>query len=154
MKLIFLLVIILMGNFANAQNKDPLHLFDSTKRSATFDSVYKDVKGALATMADGLKITVDHLWGVLVYQQRLEAIMWLIITVITIIPILGSFKYYRKKISDDYGDLNKDGWLMVFLMIVSAVMIISVACNIENMIQGFFNPEYGALKEIMKTMGE
>ena len=152
MKLILFLVIILLSNVANAQNKDPLHLFDSTKRSAAFDSVYKDVKGALATMADGLKVTVDHLWSVLVYQQRLEAIMWLIITGITIIPIVSSFKYYRKKISDDRGELNKDGWIMIFLMIVSVFMVISVACNIKNMIQGFFNPEYGALKEIIKII--
>lgn len=152
MKLILFLVIVMMGNLAQAQTKDPLHLFDSTKRSATFDSVYKDVKGALATMADGLKITVDHLWGVLVYQQRLEAITWLIISGITLFPIIGFFRYYRKTISDGHGDLNKDGWIMVGLAGISFVLLIADCCNFSNIIQGLFNPEYGALKEIMKTM--
>ena len=152
MKLILFLVVVLMSNGSFAQNKDPLHLFDSTKRSATFDSVYKDVRGALATMADGFKVTVDHLWGVLVYQQRLDAITWLAIAGVTIFPIMAFFKYYRKKVTDQWGDLNKDGWIMVAMAVISFVLIISVVCNISNMIQGFFNPEYGALKEIIKTI--
>ena len=154
MKYIFLTLLSVISITVFSQDKDPLHLFDSTRKSATFDSVYKDVKGALAGMADGLKTTADHVYSVLVFQQRINAFLWILLTGFNIIPFIYFVKSLKSKYAkrDAHGDLNKEGVIMLLLGIVSFGWMAVNLMHLDVIVGGLLNPEYGALHEILDSV--
>jgi len=150
MKYLLSIVLILTAFTGYSQDKDPLHLLDSTKGSATFDSVYHDVKWAISALADGLKTTADHLYSVLVYQQRIKSICCLFVLLATGFCIYKCVRVFRKgKLNDDYDNLTKRGIACILWAGISGIGFIIVLSTFNVMLTGFLNPEYGALKEIM-----
>ena len=149
MKLLFLLGFIFLCNFTYSQDKDPLHLFDSTQKTSLEDSIYHDVKDALSAMATGLKTTSGHVYSVLVYQQRLNAIIWLIIALAGIFPVLLFTRTLKKPKTDPYDVLNTNGVMAILMGSICLIWAAAVICHVDTIIVGLFNPEYGALKDIM-----
>jgi|SRR6185312_14833061 len=127
---------------------------DSNKiapRNVTFDSVYHDVTGAISALATGLKTTGDHVYGVLVYQQRVDAVKWLVVIILWLFPLSKFFKSLNKEWSD--GDnLVKNGVVGLVCLIVSAVTFSFIISNISTITTGLFNPEYGALQDILDAI--
>jgi hypothetical protein len=152
MKYLIFVLLLLTSLSGFSQDKDPLHLFDSTSKVATFDSVYRDVKGALEGLASGLKTTGDHVYTVLLRQQLIEAIEGLFIWLITFCFILCFAHYIKKPFEDEYGDTTREGAIACIFGVVSGVFIIASFCWLNPIITGLFNPEYGALKVILDAI--
>ena len=138
-------------------NVNNLQLVDSAK--LTTMKVYTDVMSGLSGLAKGLKTTAEHVYVILVKQQVVNAISSLIfdllISVLTLLFFRGFFKNY-KRISDSKDDWFRDsledhfglvGYL-VFGIILGVITIIALAANMGEIITGFVNPEYGAIKDI------
>lgn len=101
-------------------------------------------------LADKLGTTTEYLWGVLIVQAKLSAIMS-ITTMIgsLVIPVVFYLimKWACKADGDpDNKSFPTSGFIVGFLVMV----IIWSACELlPNMLSGFFNPEYWALKQIL-----
>lgn len=148
--------------------KEGVHLVDT---SSNFKMVYNDVKSGIAGLATALKVTAEHVYIVLCKQQIVKAVsdLLLVIILLTLSYILynQSRKTYKAHLiqcgyKDDgtgKGNYNIDlddsakGVTSVVIGAGCAVALlvgIIIFCNTYNeIITGFINPEYGAMKDIM-----
>lgn len=117
----------------------------------TKTQVYNDVKAALVQLSAALQVSADHVYKVLVRQQRVEAITALstigslfLISILTLIWLR----------SNDGQDLvDKSDGVAYLLFIIPFVLTLCVCLFfIDTVMTGFFNPEYGALKEILRII--
>lgn len=116
----------------------------------------------LEKLAAKLGTTTEYLWGVLVKQSAFSATIDLIYFISSIILGIVIFTYHRKfskKIEEGrYADTmydKHDGNIiipMIIFTIIFLVLFIYGICSIPNIINGFFNPEYWALKEILNSI--
>lgn len=127
---------------------------DST--SVTFTQVYSDVKGALDALAESLKTGAEHVYAVLVRQQFVNSVTYLLIDVffiiISIVAWIVIHKAYKlkaeqeKNLSEyDKGDYEA---LYVIPSFITLVCMLVVGITLDDVITGFINPEYGAIMEI------
>lgn len=117
---------------------------DSTQ--VTFSQVYTDVKQALNGMADALKVGAEHVYEVIVRQQIVESITYLIVY-----AVVGAFSYILFRIGRTALDDNNDEVyvpLFVFSGFSALILLAVIAITLDNVITGFVNPEYGAIMEI------
>lgn len=128
----------------------------------------------LEELAKSLKVPAEHVYKVLVKQQTASAVVDLIIILFLFSISIGLFlwlkatianknKKYRLTHPDDY-DVKKDpeynrydfdyyetwviGW--VVCAILSLAGLITLVFLGSGIFTGIFNPEYGAIKEIMR----
>lgn len=134
---------------------------DSTK--ITISTVYKDVREALSELGKGLKVGSEKVWSVLVVQQKVEAITWLIIDVLLITLLIicttKTLKWmarlqtpddeWHKDYIEEHPQIIVGIILSIVLLIISLVIVFGTMSNI---VTGFINPEYGALERIMEMI--
>lgn len=119
----------------------------------------------LQELAKSLKVPAEHVYGVLIKQQIAMAYLWLSLFFISIIcgaravisipkSTWGDVSYYD---SEDKASSywkghawNKHATFIIVFGFLALCSFIPALCNIRNMFTGLFNPEYGALKEIME----
>lgn len=120
---------------------------DST--TVTFSHVYNDFKDALNGVADALKVGAEHVYQVLVMQQVVNSITWLLIIAVLLIAGGITLKFGIKDMWNK--DKEVKDHKIPLLVIGSIVLIASVivlSVNMSTIITGFVNPEYGAIMEI------
>ena len=115
----------------------------------------------LGAIADKLGTTVEMLWGILLNQAKVSAVLSLIYIGFVLI-MGGSIYVLHKKFSkqiNGYSDYNmyeeKDG-LGVLMTVLTALWIclaVGGIFEIENAITALLNPEYWALQEILEKCG-
>lgn len=116
--------------------------------SVTFTQVYNDVKEGITDLAIALKIPAEHVYGVLVKQQIIKSITYSFLPLGALILIFIFIKLYKKGNKEDWEDNQNMGWLIItgiltFIFIIASIMALSY------IVQGFANPEYSAIKEII-----
>jgi hypothetical protein len=108
-------------------------------------------------LAQKLGTTAEYLWTVLLKQAPISAMIDLVYLVIVTIMGVGLYKLHKYciKETDEYGEniYENKGELvipvMVILAIIWAIFFIVYFFSFGNIINGFFNPEYWALKEVL-----
>lgn len=124
---------------------------DSSK--VTFTKVYNDVKAGVSGLASALKVGAEHVYQVLIKQQVVKAITWCIILITCFISCIYWFKAC-KSTERWYSSADEAptgiGVIRVFQIIISGVFLCVSLLNVDLIITGFINPEYGALKEVME----
>lgn len=167
--LILMFSMILVSTSIHAQIKD----------SVSVGTIYKDANGAIATVYDdvkslykddikdivkysvnkadtvltnGLRILgrgASHTYDILKYQQLVKSFhhlfYWLIGVGLTIL-VFKKVKEYLKEPKES------TGVYLLTVVIVSVCMDVYNALYFNEMLTGFLNPEYGALKEIIDTI--
>lgn len=107
----------------------------------------------LETLAKNLGTTVEYLWSVLLKQAPISATIDLILLILVLV---AGYLLYRLhlKLSGEY--IYDDSDIAVPLMCMAAVIwfliFIVAVCCIPSIINGYFNPEYWALKEILNSV--
>lgn len=95
-------------------------------------------------LAEKMGVTIEHLWGVLITQAGIEAIVGIAIVLFLIVPIVVGFFVTKRQveIDSDYGVC----WVIYGMMVV----LLSSVCisEIGNIITYILNPEYWALMQI------
>ncbi len=123
--------------------------------SSTFRLIYTDAKDAIKGLASALKIGAEHVYEVLVKQQIVYAIVWLITFVVSLIFIINFFKALKS--SEKWGD-GSDIYLLgvvrVFQGIIFIIILIISIFHFDTIVTGFVNPEYGALTDIMNFVSK
>lgn len=106
----------------------------------------------IGKLSDKLGTTAEHLWSVLVRQALISSATDAIALCIYAVVMVWGYRLVREKTKDD-GDWNDQrgsialpwmiwGFGMLFLLIVLCFFL-------SNIVAGFVNPEYWALKKIL-----
>ena len=126
------------------------------------EQIYQDIKAALQALAESLKTTSEHVYIILVRQQLVEAL-----TILTLLAIgLGSLSYFigfcRKadkrakslvrRVEDGYEWSAQDAIVAAFIGGFTVVVLLISLIQLDVIFIGFFNPEYGAIKEIFNVI--
>lgn len=108
-------------------------------------------------LARKLGTTSEYLWAVLIKQAPISALtdlLYFILVIIGGIILWKIHKYLSKDRGEDKNSIyyDEENIVIIPMFIVSIVWaIIFIACffSIGDIINGFFNPEYWALKEVL-----
>ena len=114
----------------------------------------EELTGVLEQLAIKLGTTTEYLWNVLISQARISAITDLIyIILISIIGII-IYKVHKKLMKEEKYDYYEEPLIavMVIISLVWAILFIAFFFSIGNIINGFLNPEYWALKEVLSVV--
>lgn len=118
--------------------------------------IYQDIKVAIAALAESLGVAAEHVYEVLVKQQTVEAIIYLIILLIGVACFIILFKTIPKMEFKDMDPATpKDTTYLILCIGVGIIGIFTICAglmNIGTIITGFINPEYSAIKEIMEML--
>ena len=133
----------------------------------TFKEVYSDIKSGLTALGSSLKVGSEHVYEVLVKQQLVNSFTYLGVVIITILSLISFLKVvktakYGSNIYYDSDDeksrywvgnrWNLNGTLSIIFGVSSFIGILLTLATFNNMIMGFINPEYGAIKEILEVI--
>lgn len=105
-------------------------------------------------LAEKLGTTVENLWHVLIKQASIDAITQSVILLLCIIVLIFCFRI-AKKFFLRFQESDETSDLLLFMLFVafSAILLIHGLVIISNfglVLSGFFNPEFWALKQIIK----
>lgn len=119
------------------------------------NKIVDKVESALQAMSAKMGIASEQLWLVLIKQAYVSALINGIIVVAILTGILIWYKYtlfWSRKMKNDGWD--KEGWTGILIIsVIGGVMgFIGITVNTINAIQNYINPEYFALKEILKVI--
>lgn len=131
---------------------------DSATLTAT--KIYEDMKAGINGLAKSLKEPAEHIYNVMIKQQIVNSITYIILIFLAVILIFILIKIAAKNINKTMNkehNWHKDSWgdhasIMVPLIIgiiLSIVTIIGSLSIISNITTGLLNPEYGAMKDIL-----
>jgi hypothetical protein len=135
---------------ADSIKKDVSDGIATVDTSSLYRTIYEDAKSGLKGIADALKVGAEHVYIVIVKQQVVKAVTWLIFILLQI-P-LGVLVYVGGKKLFAYCD--KGNPLPVFYTIfiggTPIVLLIIGLCHLDVIVTGFLNPEFGAMEQIME----
>jgi len=113
----------------------------------TSAQMYQDIETAINTLATELKVTADHVYGVLIRQQTINAIHIIIIDALLLIFSIICIIVCIKNVNTDLTEV-----MIATTAISSIITIIVMAGTLPSMLTGFVNPEYGAIQDIMRMI--
>ncbi len=123
---------------------------DSTK--LTWLKVYEDTKEGIASLGKALKIPAEHVYGVLVRQQIVKAVTWLVFVVVFLILLRYYVRYVRwtwNMKEEDKPEEDGVQWVAPVLLGIAAVVTFFIAVShLDIITTGLINPEYGAIQDI------
>ena len=111
---------------------------------------------ALVELCTKLGTSVEHLWGVLIKQAMLDGIANTFIIMVWTLFSIWSFKLIQRKtifIDEDHpSDWKDEGKFMAWILwgIIVFIFLITICCSLPSIMSSFINPEYWALKQIIK----
>ncbi len=116
----------------------------------------------LKQLAQKLGTTTEYLWRVLLKQAPVSATTTLLQILLILLFGWGLWKVHKhlmkKKGEEKYSENIYEEWGMgaIFPMILGAlifsIMLVISLFSISDIINGYFNPEYWALKELLNTL--
>jgi hypothetical protein len=135
------------------------------------NTVFDRTTEAVSELAASLKVPAEHVYTILVRQQLINSIQLVIVfALLFIISYLMiklpyndwrriNLKWWKEHRSDSDNYYNKndldDGWWIWCVVPGVALAMIAAVCFIGytgDIVTGFINPEYGAIKEIMSIL--
>jgi hypothetical protein len=119
--------------------------------SSNFKRIYSDAKAGILGLASALKVGAEHVYMVIVKQQVVNAIVWIAVAAVLVFIPLFYEKRLRKWAAEGASDSDGGIW---FLYVVGAILpmfigFLILIFNMNTIIMGFVNPEYGAIKDII-----
>jgi len=128
-------------------------------------TVYSDVKDGIKALspeakhlleetAKKLEKTTDQLWEILVKQQRVWSLCYLLLTISSIVLWYRASSQFKLMKTDleETGEM-KTANIALTIIFVAFATTLSVLSSIHfiDMMTGFFNPEFGAMKNIYQV---
>lgn len=144
MKKIFTVILILTQLSVFAQDSTTVQISDVER---VVDKYVDKTTEAIKGLAKALQVPADHVYSVLMKQQYIKSITWIatggislgVIMMILFLGYLGT-KY------------DWDESMMVIIVVLGcfifAIPLFISITQLDVILTGFYNPEYGAIKEI------
>jgi hypothetical protein len=142
-----------VSNIVDTLSKNTKESVQYIDTSSNFKMIYSDIKSGLQGLALGLKVGVEHVYGILVKQQVVNSITWLIFTILCIICII-IYIYIINVAGKNSWDSENIGTFVILAGLGCIIFLIICLCHIDTMVMGFVNPEYGAIKEIINFVNK
>lgn len=172
MKRQIFLIVMLFGFMFQSKANVVSTLIDSTKQmvtefkdstvktikeidtSSTFRLMYTDFKQGVIALGSVLKVGAEHVYGVLVRQQIVYGIIYLLFLICGVLLTYNWIKKYKDKNEDwtNGQDPTGLGIVRTIQIIIAFIFIFIGTFNIDKTITGFVNPEYGAIEEVIKMV--
>jgi len=118
-----------------------------------------DLTKLLEQLSQKLGTTTEYLWGVLIKQAHISATINLLQTIAVFVFGYGLYKIHRKLLKPESNDRHAEtGYSkyqegaaipMIIAGIIFTIMAIACFCCLEDIFNGYFNPEYWALDKIL-----
>jgi heme/copper-type cytochrome/quinol oxidase subunit 2 len=114
----------------------------------------KTLQALLTALAQNLGTTVEHLWGVILWQVRVTAITEIVLFLLAVVACCLWYRIVRRKTTED-PETRKEwddcgGELAWVSVPVSWLALFLVLCFKSSWwIAAFFNPEYAALRDLL-----
>jgi len=124
---------------------------DSSKITAKL--IYDDAKAGIQGLAKALKAPAEHVYYILIKQQIVKSIVdlvFILVSTVLIFLMIKGWKFINESYKNNKIDEDNPGPVIMGVIISLAIIIFffsSVADGYE-MVTGFVNPEYGAMKDI------
>jgi hypothetical protein len=128
----------------NSPPKEETTVYQDIKQAAP--TLYQDVKGALKQLSEALAVGAEHVYGVLVKQQVVEAITWLIFNIFALLIVIFLWIMFARNDDKD----RDEWWGLPFTF--QLLQLVLLAFTLDNIMMGFYNPEYGAIKDILDVI--
>jgi hypothetical protein len=117
------------------------------------------IGGAIEAMAHSLGVASEHVYKLLVHQMFVDGLVGMIqnllilifFLLIYLIPLAKMAKYKKSDNYDDDFDVFYYSFLIGGALVMTLVFCIDVDCMVDNLMK-MLNPEYYALKEILKAI--
>lgn len=106
---------------------------------------------ALTVLANKLGTTAEYLWGVLVRQAPISATIDLLVMAVWALLIWAWFRFVLRKTAEDWARDEAAvafAWGSVCVAVLLYVLIVGL--GISQTLSALLNPEYWALKQILK----
>ena len=115
--------------------------------SETTEKLIRDIAEKLGT-------TTDHLWGVLCRQAPITAItdmIELLVLALLCVYVGRRLKRWHKSLEEAYEE-DHPGLIMLYVVFVTLLCITigCALCCVSGIVTAFTNPEYWALRQIIK----
>lgn len=105
----------------------------------------------LRELAEKLGTTSEYLWQVLVKQAHIYAWTMIICGGIPFLIGVVVALWVVKKVKGNKGKTEEwHFWVFAAALTISAISLVGMLINSQMIIAGLFNPEYWALKQILK----
>lgn len=133
----------------------------------TFKEVYNDIKAGLTGLASGLKVGTEHVYGILVKQQIVNAVVYIPFILLGFILFIYFFLCFKSKsrfkvsrswhskeekyiyVTDEAEWSESHIAKVIIIGLLSLVFTLVGLLNIDTVLVGLINPEYGAIREIL-----
>lgn len=172
MKKVIFLIAMVFGLMFQSKATDLSAIADSTKQfvtelkdsavqsvkeidtSSTFKQMYSDFKQGIVALASSLKVGAEHVYEVLVRQQIVYGVVFLIVLLIGIYLTTNWLKNYKNKDEEwsDGTDPTGIGFFRTIQIIVAVIMMGIGIFHIDTIMTGFINPEYGAIQDVIEMV--
>lgn len=123
--------------------------------SSNFKRIYGDVKSGIQGLAQGLKVGAVHVYEVLVKQQIVNSIVWILIGLLPMIIFIVFGKSMWKWADRNNNESDGFSWaITIIFYMMTIIPSIVVMFHMTTIVTGFVNPEYGAIQEILNFVSD
>jgi hypothetical protein len=104
----------------------------------------------LEQLATKFGTTVEHLWNILIYQAKIEGILYIVSIIVFSVICIFELRWYQKlKIENSLWSEEKEQGAFILTLIIYTILVIIIFCGLPYVITCFYNPEYWALKQLI-----
>ena len=150
-KILTVLAIVLFSTIGYSQIDSTTYVTDSNVEKLV-DKYSAKIEATIVSLAEQLKQPAEHIYKIMVKQQVVNSIAWLIIGLLCISTAFTR-KFWLNRIEKEQDD--DMGWVMglILLCIVPSMIGITVLIvQLDTIVTGFINPEYGAIQDIINLI--
>lgn len=153
------------NNLVTDVKNTTIGIVDSTKSAVTgavktvdtssnFKMIYSDLKDGVVALGQSLKVGAEHVYKVLVKQQIVKAVVFIFVFLVSLITGILCYKQWGKieTVEERYQTSVKEVRPFVFTIVfglISFITFLVFIFNVDTMIMGFVNPEYGAIQDVI-----
>jgi hypothetical protein len=159
-KLLLMIAIVACSAVTFAQADTPETTKVSTEINNVVNNIFDKTTEAVKGIGEALKVPAEHVYTVLVKQQVITSIANTFALLLAFIFAIVAYKVmmygYSKPKPDDYHNRFYYSEALipacVFPALFSLVGFIYFVATLSDTLTGYINPEYGAMKEIIKFL--
>ena len=160
MKKLFLLSILIF-TFAVGSAQDSLAVKSVIPPTVAdqVNQVVDNVSNKVVALAEALKVPAEKVFIVMVKQQFIVALsesfslsIFFIFFLLSILTLLNK-NSHEYNFNDEFRDFNVRGYITLILSVIFGIIFtVNLFTSSDAILTGFFNPEYGAIQDIVEMV--
>lgn len=146
MKQLILFILLFVGITTTIVAQDSIQYVTNSDTEKLIDKYTAKIEASVVALAQSLKQPAEHVYKILVKQQQVKATATLI--AIGSLIILGILLIIIECVFLNWNDYIV-GMIGIILLLIGVIGLVISASSI---VSGFTNPEYGAIKDIVRFL--